>query len=79
MSFVERSIRLCPYLGGSTIGGSTLVVLCVLLTYSFLSQGSQQCYGDGYYMPEHTCACAFTVCTCIHIEDNPVINLSSIK
>ena len=25
MSFVERSIILCPYLGGSTIGGSTVV------------------------------------------------------
>ena len=24
MSFVERSIILCPYLGGSTIGGSTV-------------------------------------------------------
>ena len=26
MSFVERSIILCPYLGGSTIGGSTVVI-----------------------------------------------------
>ena len=26
MSFVERSIILCPYLRGSTIGGSTVVV-----------------------------------------------------
>ena len=25
MSFVERSIILCPYLGGSTIGGSTVL------------------------------------------------------
>ena len=24
LSFVERSIILCPYLGGSTIGGSTV-------------------------------------------------------
>ena len=27
MSFVERSIILCPYLGGSTIGGSTVLVI----------------------------------------------------
>ena len=26
MSFVERSIILCHYLGGSTIGGSTVVI-----------------------------------------------------
>ena len=26
MSFVERSIILCPYLGGSTSGGSTVFV-----------------------------------------------------
>ena len=25
MSFVERSIILCPYIGGSTIGGSTVI------------------------------------------------------
>ena len=25
---IERSIILCPYLGGSTIGGSTVTVLC---------------------------------------------------
>ena len=29
MSFVERSIILCPYLGGSTIGGSTVHVYCL--------------------------------------------------
>ena len=28
MSFVERSIILCPYLGGSTIGGSTVYHMC---------------------------------------------------
>ena len=28
MSFVGRSIILCPYLGGSTIGGSTLYRIC---------------------------------------------------
>ena len=27
MSFVERSIILCPYLGGSIIGGSIVIVL----------------------------------------------------
>ena len=27
MSFVERSIILCPYLGGSTIGGSTVFIV----------------------------------------------------
>ena len=26
--FVERSIILCPYLGGSTIGGSTVLTNC---------------------------------------------------
>ena len=29
MSFVERFITLCPYLGESTIGGSTYTVLYV--------------------------------------------------
>ena len=27
MSFVQRSIVLCPYLGGSTIGGSTVPLM----------------------------------------------------
>ena len=31
VSFVERSIILCPYLGGSIIGGSTLLIYHVLL------------------------------------------------
>ena len=32
--FVERSIILCPYLGGSTIGGSTVhTVACLILTF----------------------------------------------
>ena len=31
MSFVERSIILCPYLGGSTIGGSTVTICRILI------------------------------------------------
>ena len=27
MSFVERSIILCPYLGGSTIGGYFMMII----------------------------------------------------
>ena len=42
MSFVERSIIhvLCPYLGGSTIGGSTVHVQWNLRTTDTLGAGS---------------------------------------
>ena len=32
MSFVERSIILCPYLGGSTIGGFTVYSCSIYCT-----------------------------------------------
>ena len=37
MSFVERSIILCPYLGGSTIGGSTVIILQLGLMFIIIS------------------------------------------
>ena len=36
MSFVERSIIVCPYLGGSTIGGSTVYLLSTHLPTAML-------------------------------------------
>ena len=34
MSFVEKTIILCPYLGGSTIGGSTVYLYIHILVYT---------------------------------------------
>ena len=44
MSFVERSIILCPYLGGSTIGGSTVIY------YSFFTKALQSTYNYSYHV-----------------------------
>ena len=55
MSFVERSIVLCPYLGESTIRGSTLHVQCdkhpynVILLYNYCATLSYSPSPDRVY------------------------------
>ena len=38
VSIVERFIIQCPYFGGSTIGGSTVLCLLLFFLYKFLQQ-----------------------------------------
>ena len=49
MSFVERSIILCPYLGGSTIGGST--VFSARNRRVYFVEMSFLCIQIPYYIP----------------------------
>ena len=44
VSFVERSIIICPYLGGSTIGGSTVRVQAII-SYTGMA-GKVKCIGN---------------------------------
>ena len=56
MSFVERSFILCPYLGGSTIGGSTV---SLLLLQTLLSN------------PELDSGCVLNLSAAQLLKDNP--------
>ena len=61
MSFVERSIILCPYLGGSTIEGSVYVIdlrVISLIQIYQLSLKNKHCAEVHRLLPIE-CVCAF--------------------
>ena len=49
MSFVERSIILCPYLGGSTIGGSTVHAFEVSKMYYMYYKSMGMMFSNCFY------------------------------
>ena len=56
MSFVERFIILCPYLGGSTIGGFTVHVVTDILYFTILI---------GYFV-QRQLHCTYTLSMLVH-------------
>ena len=51
MSFVEKFITLCPYLGNTTIGGSTVHVLVCTMFGVFTVYNSKDCK-EGAFVPD---------------------------
>ena len=71
MSFVERSIILCPYIGGSTIGGSTVISKKInsysVMTEQEVCNSSVTQYNEGLII---TCTCWLVIRNTITCKSN---------